>query len=134
MIFKNGKDTALNANSGTLPDMGNAMLDYFQKMTFGVVTKSVQGFQAVETVVNVDFQGVWQPLTERQIQLKPEGQRAWPWFWLHSTPDLVLEVDDIITYLGVQYRVMSNKDYRLYNYVEYHLIEDFEGAGPTVAT
>lgn len=134
MIFSNGKDLPLNANSGTLPDVSGAMLDYFQPMVFGVVVKTVQNFQAVETKTSVNFQGVWQPLSERQLMMKPEGQRQWKWFWLHAEPSLVLEPDSIITYLGIQYRVMTQKDYRLYGYLEYHLVDDYTGSGPTEAT
>lgn len=134
MIIHNGSSTPLNANTGTLPDVSDAMLNYFQPMTFGVVTKTVVNFQAVETMVDVSFQGVWQPLTERQLYLKPEGERAWSWYWLHAEPALILDTDQVVVYLGVQYRVMTNKDYRLYGYVEYHLVQDWTGAGPTVVT
>lgn len=133
-LIQNGRDTPLNANSGTLPDVNDAILDWFQAMTFGVVTKSTVGFQAVETQSQISFQGVWQPLTERQLQMKPEGERAWSWFWLHASPNLILQVDDVVTYLGTQYRVMSNKDFRLYGYVEYHLVQDYTGSGPAVST
>lgn len=100
-------------------------------MTFGIVTKTTEGFQAVEDVEEVSFQGVWQPLRERQLLLKPEGQRAWSWFWLHADPSLELDVDDTITYLGTQFRVMAKKDYDIYGYVEYELVQDYTGAGPT---
>jgi hypothetical protein len=130
MIFTNGKDIPLNANSGTLPDVSGAMLDYFQAMAFGVVNTTVENFQAVQVKTTVNFQGVWQPLNERQLMLKPEGQRAWSWFWLHAEPSLILQVDSVITYLGVQYRVMTHKNYQLYGYVEYHLVQDYTGAGP----
>jgi hypothetical protein len=134
MIIKNGKDMPLNQNSGTLPDVSGAMLDYFQPMVFAVVVKTVDNFQAVETKSSVNFQGVWQPLSARQLMLKPEGQRAWKWFQVHAEPALILQTDQLITYLGVQYRVMADKDYRLYGYVEYHLVEDFTGSGPQEAT
>lgn len=133
-VIGNAKNTPLNARAGTMPDVSGALQDYFQPMTFGVVSTSVQGFLAVQTKVSVSFQGVWQPLKERDLQLKPEGQRAWSWYWLHADPSLNLEVDSVVTYLDVQYRVMAKKDYRLNGYVEYQLIEDWTGSGPTEAT
>lgn len=132
MIFKQGKNTPLNQNSGTLPDVSGALIDWFQPMIFGVVTKSVQNFQAYEEMVEVAFQGVWQPLQGKQLALKPEGQRAWNWFQLHAEPSLVLDIDQVVLYLGVQYRVMSQKDYSLYGYIEYHFVSDWENSGPTV--
>lgn len=134
MIIGNGKNTPLNALAGTVPQVGDAMLDWFQPMVFEPVVKTVSGFQVVETTTPIQFMGVWQPLTERQLMMKPEGQRAWSWFWVHADPSLILQVDSVITYLGVQYRVMTHKDFRLYGYVEYHLVQDWEGAGPTEVT
>lgn len=131
MIISNGANRPLNANSGTLPDVSGAMLDYFQPMTFGVVSKSIVNFQVVEEMVEVTFQGVWQPFTERQLQMKPEGQRDLSWYWLHAEPGLILVPDQVVIYLGKQYRVMTSKDYRLYGYVEYHLVDDYTGSGPT---
>lgn len=133
MIFSNGKNTALNANTGGVPNVNDAMLEWFQPMTFGVVSTEVDNFQAVQEKVSVSFQGVWQPFTDRQLQMKPEGQRSWSWWTCHADPSLVLDTDSIITYLGVQYRVLYQRDYRLYGYVEYHLVQDYTGSGPTEA-
>jgi len=130
MRIGNGKDIPLNQRAGSFPNVGDALLNWFQPMTFGVVTKQVVNSQVIEDMVEVSFQGVWQPLQMRQLQLKPEGQRAWSWFWLHADPTLNLEVDNVILYTGVQYRVMAKKDYRLNGYVEYELVQDFTGAGP----
>lgn len=126
----NGSNTPLNVQTGTIPNVGGAMRDWFQPMTFGTVTKETVGFQVVETEVEVSFQGVIQPFTERQLQIKPEGQRAWTWLWLHADPVLTLQVDDVVSYLGVQTRVMARKDYGIYGYVEYQLVQDWEGSGP----
>lgn len=131
--IKNAKDTPLAANTGTVPDVSGAMLNWFQPMTFGLVTKTVEGFQVVEVEDAISFQGVWQALTERQLMLKPEGQRAWSWYWLHAQPTLDLKTDDVIQYLGVQYRVMTKKNYKLYGYIEYHLVQDWTGSGPVVS-
>lgn len=129
--IKNAKNTPLSANSGTVPDMGGALLDWLQPMTFGVVTKTVVNSQVVEVEADTAFRGVIQPFSDRQLMLKPEGQRAWSWYWVHSDPSLVLTVDSTITYLGRQYRVMSLRNYSLYGYREYHLVQDYSGSGPT---
>lgn len=130
MPILNAKDIPLNQNAGTMPDVSGALFDWFQPMTFGVVVKTTQNFQVIETKTDVSFMGVWQPLTDRQLALKPEGQRSWKWFMLHAQPTLVLDTDSVVTYLGVQYRVMSQKDYKLDGYIEYHLVNDYTGAGP----
>jgi hypothetical protein len=132
VIFKQGKDTPLNAAAGSVPQMGGALLSWFQPMIFGVVVKTVAAFQVVETMEQILFQGVWQPLNAKRLAMKPEGQQAWSWFWVHSDPSLQLNVDQVVQYLGVQYRVMALKDYKLYGYMEYELVEDYTGSGPQV--
>lgn len=126
----NAANRPLNQNSGTVPDVGDALLDWFQPMVFTTLVKSVDGFQNVETPTDVNFMGVWQPMSMRRLAMKPEGQRSWKWFTVHAQPSLVLEPDEIVTYLGEQYRVMAHKDYKLYGYVEYELVNDFTGSGP----
>lgn len=129
-----GKDKPLSQVNGNVPNVNDAMLNWFQPMIFGIVTTEVANFQAAQEQEQVSFMGVIQPLTERQLLLKEEGQRARTWYWVHSDPSLKLEVDSVIIYLGVQYRVMTHKDYSLYGYVEYHLVEDWTGSGPEVVT
>lgn len=127
----NAASLPLNVKTGTVPDVSGALRDWFQPMIFTPVSKVVEGFQVVETADPVNFQGVLQPFTERQLLLKPEGQRAWTWLLLHAEPVLTLAVDDVVLYLGVQTRVMSRKNFSLYGYVEYHLVQDWTGAGPS---
>lgn len=116
--------------NGTVPDVSGGLKDYFQPMTFTLVGKQVVDFQALETPTNVTFQGVIQPFSERQLLLKPEGQRSWTWYTLHADPVLTLQTDDVVLYLGVQTRVMSRKDFTIYGYVEYTLVQDWTGSGP----
>lgn len=131
MKFSNGKNTKLNQNSGTLPDVSAALLNWFQPMVFIRVLKEVINGQVSETPTPASFQGVIQPFNARQLMLKPEGQRAWSWWKLHCQPSFIVDVDEVVTYLGKQYRVMARNDYAIYGYIEYDLIEDYTGSGPT---
>ena len=128
--INNACDIPLNANSGTAPNMADAMLDWFQPMTFGVITKTVVSFQTVESIIDIDFMGLWQPLTGRQLKMESQGQRAWNSFMLHADLAIELKIDDIIIYLTKQYRVIANKDYSLYGYRYYELVEDWRNSGP----
>ncbi len=128
----NGANRPLNTQAGTVPDVSGAMKDYFQPMTFSRLVKTVSGFQVVENAEPLVFMGILQPASGRDLMLKPEGQRAWTWLTLHADPVLALSVDDVVLYLGKQTRVMGKKNYRLYGYIVYELVQDWTGSGPTV--
>ncbi len=128
--ISNAANRPLFDKSGTIPDVSGGLQDYFQPMQFIPVAKTVAGFQALEIPDPINFQGTWQPFTERQLLLRPEGQRAWSWFTLHADPVLTLQVDDVVLWNGKQTRVMGRTDYGLYGYVEYKLVQDYTGAGP----
>jgi hypothetical protein len=122
----NGKDLPLNQNSGTVPDVSGALKNWFQPISMTSITKTVVNFKVIESGTPIETLGVWQPFSGKQLAMKPEGQRKWGWWTLHAEPGLVLEPDQIVTYLGINYRVMRQQDYRLYGYVEYELVEDYE--------
>lgn len=126
----NGKDIPLSVRQGTVPDVSGSLKDTFQTMVFTQILKAVDGYQAVEIPTNTTFEGVIQPFTKRDLQLKPEGERAWTWYKLWADPCLLLNTDDVVTYLGVQLRVMALTPWGIYNYVEYELVQDWQGAGP----
>lgn len=122
----------INVRTGTIPDVSGAMKDWYQPLVFNQVSKAVVDFQVVETLTPTAFHGVVQPLTEERLALKPEGQRHWMWLWVHAEPALKLEVDDIIEYQNVKYRVTAQRDYGIYGYVDYELVQDWTGPVPTL--
>jgi hypothetical protein len=115
---------------GTVPDVSGALQDRFQQMTFTPVTKNESGYQVVETPNPTAFIGHIQPFTERQLMMKPEGQRAWTWWWIQSITPIALNVDDVINWQGTQLRIMSVRNNFLYGFYEWSAIEDWTGAGP----
>jgi len=125
-VIKNANNYTLSQNAGTLPNMQDAMLDWFQKLTFIRIVKKVVNFNLVEVEEFDSFQGVRQPLSAQQLQMKPEGQRAWKCEMIHSFPDLVLKPDDQIKFNGVKYRVKEKTDDTEYGYIEYHIVQDFQ--------
>lgn len=76
--------------------------------------------------------GVLQPLKNEELQAKPEGQRAWKWYWLHVQKQYPRLPDGyIITINDEDYKVMASKDYTLNGYNEYHLLQDYKKYGIT---
>lgn len=121
----NASSMLLNQNSGTLPQMSTALLDWFQLMTFIRVSKTLDAFSVKETYTDVDFMGVWQPFKPRDLEMRAEGQRQWDWYMVHALPTLVLIADEIVIYQNARYRVMGQIDYKIYGFIEYHLIRDY---------
>lgn len=117
-------------NVGRLPNLNDAIIEWFQPMTFTKLVKTNLNYMVVESAMDFCFQGVWQPYNAKQLQLRPQGQRAWAWFTCHADPSLQLAVDDVIYYYGVQYRVMDLSDFSKYGFMKYHLVEDYTGSGP----
>jgi hypothetical protein len=134
MKIGQGKNIPLNQRTGSVPNVSGAMKNWFQPTVFGVVTKVTQGFQVVETVVDTTYKAVVQPLSAQRVAMKPEGQRKWEWLWIHAEPAMNLEVDSIIRYKTVQFRIAAKKNFEIYGYVEYEIVNDYTGAGPTVET
>lgn len=127
----NASNRPLYVQAGSIPDVGGTLRDWFQPMFFSKVVKSTAAFQVIEISDQIYFWGVIQPMNARQLYIKPEGQRAWTWQTLHADHSLKLQVDDLVIYLCVQTRVMARRDYSIYGYVEYDLVQDWMGAGPT---
>jgi hypothetical protein len=130
MKISNAANIPLNQQMGSVPNMSDTLTDYFQTMTFTKLTKTITGsFEVSETSNSLSFQGVWEPFTPRQLMMKPEGQRSWQWSTVYAGTSLALIPDEIISYLGKSYRVMSATDYSLYGYMTYELVQDYSGTG-----
>lgn len=125
MKIVNAKDKPLFGGNGNLPNMGDALLSWFQQIQFVLITKEIVDFELIEVEKPSCFMGVIQPLSSKKLEMKPEGQRAWTWSQIHASPDLVLKNDDVMNIQGVRYRVMNKFDYSKYNYVLYEIVEDF---------
>ena len=72
------------------------------------------------------FEGTFQPLGFNELQVKPEYQRTWHWYKVHTNSSLKLINGDRIQYKNKTYKVMANKDYSNNGFFEYDLIEVYE--------
>lgn len=128
----NAADITLDKNPGTLPNLSGALMQMFQQITFGLVTKTIVNFNLVETTTPISFFGLWQPVSPyRTLMMNKDGQRKWAYFEVFALPTLELTPDSIVLREGIQYRVMSKTNWTQYGYVSYILILDYTGSGPT---
>lgn len=125
-MIKNAADIPLDKSFSTLPNVSEVLPDWFQTLTFELVTKGLVDYEVVETLVTITTQGVRQPMSSQKLELKPEGQRAWKWETIHCLPDVKLKVDDIIVFDNVKYRVMNRWNWAEYGYLEYEICQAYE--------
>lgn len=117
----------INQLSG-MPQMCAAFSGWAVNFTLSKVTqKNIEG-DIVDITTTSDYKGTVQPLSPEQIKLKPEGQRSWEWLQVHVLIGADLVTNDRIIYDGKPYKVMFVKNYKLNNYMEYHLVEDYKNA------
>lgn len=120
----------LNQISG-MPQMAAAFAGWMKAITLVRIVQTVDasGF-VTNTSTTIKYNGTIQPLDPEQIKLKPDGQRSWQWLQIHAfAGSLNLVTNDRIVFNGVKYKVMNIYDYSLNNFIEYHLIQDYEQAG-----
>lgn len=119
------KVKTLSGLSG-MPQMNNTLNGWEVPLTLVKVIQSVVEGDLVTTELKIDFKGVWQPLKDEALELKPEGQRSWEWVWIHArASELNLETGDKVIFNNKRYKVTSKKDYTLNAFVEYQLCRDY---------
>ena len=113
----------------TMPQMRDTLLDWFKTLTFVRVVKLQVNFQIEEKMLPITLSGVWEPLSGRTLEIKPEGQRSWNWQRLVTNSDVMLNTDDEIVADSVRYRIMQKNQWDSNGIVEYHLVQDYQGRG-----
>ena len=109
-----------------LPNLSGPVKSFMQRMTFGVVTKSIVDYEETETITEVVTRGVRQPLPPQRLEIYSEGQRAWKWECLHLLPKPAFNPDDIVIWNHKRYRVVEKFDCSEYGYIEYLIAQTFE--------
>lgn len=114
------------AKSG-MPQMDTTLVGWEVPLTLIKITQNVIDGDLQTTETTITFKGVWQPLKNEALELKPEGQRSWEWIWIHAkSSELNLETGDKVRFKNKRYKVTEKKDYGLNSFVEYNLCRDYE--------
>lgn len=124
--FNFQKPANLKALSG-MPNMSQTLTGWEVPLTLVKVTQDVVEGLLSTTETEIAFQGVWQPLRDEQLELKPEGQRSWEWIWIHAKAGtLNLQTADKVIFNQKRYKVVNIKDYSLNGFIEYQLVGDYQ--------
>lgn len=110
-----------------MPNMANTLNGWEVPLSLVKVIQNISEGDLVTTEKQINFKGVWQPLRNEQLELKPEGQRSWEWVWIHAkASELNLETADKVIFNNKRFKVVTKKDYSLNGFVEYELCRDYE--------
>lgn len=116
----------LNFGSG-MPQVSGVLAGWMKSITLQKRQQLTNDGLVSYVNTDITFSGTIQPLSPRQIALKPEGQRAWEWLQIHAVAGTKNIADnDQIVYNGIIFKVMATKDYSLNGYIEYHLAREYQ--------
>lgn len=110
------------------PNMRSTLLGWFRPIALTKVRTTMKDFESKTVDIPYTTSGVVQPFSATQLAIKPEGERAWKWWMISATPDLILGVGEIIDYRGTRLRIMRQAPYQENSFVQYEAIEDYNGA------
>ncbi len=112
-----------------MPNMVSTLSGFNVSARFVLVKKEIDDGDIVESSKvrpPLYFQGNMMPIHPKDLLVKPEGERRFKWWTMHTT--LQLQVDDEIKDKdGLIYRVMNSSDWSQSGYYTYHIVQ---GPGP----
>ncbi len=118
---------AADTRPGPFPAMGGVLANWQNTMHFKKVTDTVVDFENVKTETDYPFEGVFQPMSPRELYFKMEGQRNWKWWTLWTRTGIAIENGDIIEdFNGLRFKVMKSNDWAQAGYGQYDLLQDYE--------
>ena len=111
----------------TMPQVPEAIDGWEVDMIANQKRQTMVNGDVVYKNIMVKIRGVLQPLKMSELELKPEQERDWEWFYLHiKTNYAPLTVNQQVFIKGNPYKVMKVKDYSLNSFREYEVIRDYE--------
>ena len=122
-----GVNNPLGSISG-MPQISAAFCNWGVPLLLVRISQQIVNGFVQEYPQEIPFHGVVQPLSPKQLMLKPEGERAWTWLQVHvqASSPVKLTPNDRFMYNCQKYKVMARLDYTANNYVEYHAVQDFQ--------
>lgn len=121
----NGKDTPLNKGSSRLPNVSQAITQYFQPVTVGIIS-SIQVNGRTQTIVEqyICTQGV-RIATDNKLVITKTGERLFARDDIYFLSEILLKADDLFLFNTMQYRVLALEEWTEYGYNKYSVTEDY---------
>ena len=130
MIENASKRTLSQANL-SVPNVADVVQGWLSPLTALIVGKTIDDGDVVETYTEVNINGMIQPLSGIDLEIKPEGERHWEWVKIYTDYDNFY-VDDAIIIQGANYRIKHKMPYEKYSYgfYRYDCVKDYEEVKP----
>ena len=110
----------------TMPQVDEAITGWEYDILVNKRKQTMVNGDVVYKNIFIKMLGCIQPLKMSEIEVKPEHERDWEWFYLHiKTTYPILTVNQQVFIKGNPYKVMRVKDYGLNAYREYEIIRDY---------
>jgi len=110
------------------PNMAETLDAAMRPITFVRIAAAIVNFQSKQVEYPLTTHGVVQPLSLRELAIKPEGQRAWSWIVVFARNELALKLGEIAVHKGKRYRLMGQWDWSESGYFRYEFAQIFDNA------
>lgn len=109
-----------------MPQMDSTLDGWETTITLVKVIQNVVEGDLVTEETNITFQGVVQPLRTEELLTKPEGQRSWNYYWIHTRSNLNFKTADKVIFDNKKYKITGIKDYSLNGFRELEVVLDYQ--------
>ena len=110
-----------------MPQITDALTGWNQMINLIKITQTVgSDGQVINIEMSVSFQGIIQPSEPAKLIVGQRGERVWVKYMIHTTSQVSLNDNDLITYNCKNYKVMGKNDYSLNGFYYYYLVEDYQ--------
>lgn len=111
------------------PNVSSVFNNWTSSIQMQIISKVPVDFESDEVIKGiVSFEAVIQAMSPREVQRKPEGERAWKWWkmWAttHIQSDTVIQDPN-----GVQFRVTNTQDWSQGGFFTSDIVEQPVGLG-----
>ena len=121
----NGKDIPMAQSTTGLPDVSQAIIQYFQPVTVGLI-KNTQVNGRTQTVVQkyINTHGT-RIAVQNKLVISKTGERFWNSEEVYFTSEINLSPDDLFLWNNMQFRVLAIESWTEYGYNKYSVVQDY---------
>ena len=121
----NGKDLPFGQSLAGIPDVSEAVIQYFQPVTIGIIN-SIQINGRTQTIIEkyIKTRGV-RIANDNKVVITRTGERYFATESVYFLGEVILKIDDIFLFNKIQYRVLAIKNWSEYGYNKYSVVQDY---------